>query len=77
MTLFVKQKIGDTKTLNKQVYMILGIILILVAIILGAIQHFNVYNLYGDVSNKWYFYGIVGIIGIIGIILVAWSYLKK
>ena len=57
--------------------MILGIILIIVAIILGVIQHFEVYNLYGDVANKWYFYGLVGIIGIIGIILVAWSYLKK
>jgi hypothetical protein len=79
MTLFVKQKTGDQKTLNKQVYMILGIILIIIAIILGAIQHFNVlgYSIYGDVANKWYFYGLIGIIGIIGIILVAWSYLKK
>ena len=57
--------------------MILGIILILVAIIVGAIQHFNVYNLYGDVSNKWYFYGLVIILGIIGIILAGWAYMKK
>jgi hypothetical protein len=77
MALFVKQKMGDRKTLNKRILQIFGIVLILVAIILGIIQHFEVYNFYGDVANKWYFYGLVGIIGIIGIILLAWSYLKK
>jgi len=34
-------------------------------------------NFYGDVANKWYFYGIVGIIGLIGILTVVWTYLKK
>jgi hypothetical protein len=79
MTLFVKQKTGDKKTLNKRILQIFGILLIVIAIILAIIQHFNVlgYSIYGDVANKWYFYGIVGIIGIIGIILLAWSYLKK
>jgi len=57
--------------------MILGAILIIVALILGIIQHFNVYNFYGDPANKWYFYGIVALIGIIGIIAAAWSYIKK
>jgi hypothetical protein len=33
--------------------------------------------MYGDVANKWYFYGIVGVIGLIGIIAVAWTYMKK
>ena len=56
---------------------ILGVVLIIVAIILGAVQHFNAYNLYGDQANKWYFYGGVGVIGIIGIILAAWAYMKK
>jgi hypothetical protein len=56
---------------------ILGAILIVIALILGLIQHFNVYNIYGDVANKWYFYGIVGVIGLIGIIAIAWSYIKK
>ncbi len=54
-----------------------GIVLIIVAIILGSIQHFNVYNIYGDLANKWYFYGSVGAIGLIGIILAVWSYMKK
>jgi hypothetical protein len=57
--------------------MITGVVLIIIALILGLIQHFNIYNFYGDAANKWYFYGIVGIIGIIGIIAAAWSYLKK
>jgi hypothetical protein len=56
---------------------LLGGVLVLVAIILFAVQHFNVYNFYGDVSNKWYFYGLIGIIGIIGVVLAAWYYSKK
>lgn len=55
----------------------LGGVLVLIAIILFAVQHFGVYNFYGDVSNKWYFYGLVGIIGIVGIVLAAWLYSKK
>jgi hypothetical protein len=35
------------------------------------------HNFYGDVANKWYFYGLVGVIGLIGIIAIAWTYLKK
>lgn len=63
----------DSKMIEKA----LGILLIIIAIILAAVQHFNVYNLYGDVSNKWYFYGLVIVIGIIGIILIAWGYMKS
>jgi amino acid transporter len=63
-------------TLNKTI-MTLGIALIIIALILGAIQHFNMYNFYGDAANKWYFYGIVGVIGIIGIIAAIWAYMKK
>jgi hypothetical protein len=59
----------------------LGIMLIIIAIILGAMQHFyfspNNQSLYGGDENKYYFYGLVAIIGLIGIILVAWSYMKK
>ncbi|HVP41716.1 MAG TPA: hypothetical protein VMS95_07165 [Candidatus Krumholzibacteriaceae bacterium] len=54
----------------------LGILLIIIAIILAAVQHSNAYNFYGDVSNKWYFYGLVIVIGIIGLILIAWGYMK-
>ena len=62
---------------NKMKGLLYGGILILIAIILFAVQHFGVYNLYGDVSNKWYFYGLVGIIGLIGVILALWLYTKK
>jgi uncharacterized membrane protein YuzA (DUF378 family) len=63
--------------LNKQTYQILGAILIIIALILGITQHFNIYNFYGGPDYKWYFYIIVGIIGLIGIIAIAWTYLKK
>jgi len=57
----------------------LGIVLIIIALILAAIQHFNAlgYSIYGSDANKWYFYGLVGVIGLIGIILAAWSYMRK
>jgi len=68
-----REKTLDTKMIEKA----LGILLIIIAIILAVVQHFGVANLYGDVSNRWYFYGLVIIIGIIGIILIAWAYMKK
>jgi hypothetical protein len=59
----------------------LGIVLIIIALILAAVQHFyygpNGQSLYGADANKWYFYGLVGVIGLIGIILAAWSYMRK
>jgi len=57
--------------------MILGAILIIIALILGIVQHTMTYNFYGDETNKWYFWGIAGVIGIIGIIAAAWAYIKK
>lgn len=54
-----------------------GILLIIIAAILGIVQHFNVYNLYGSVDNKWYFYGLVGVVGVIGIVLAIWAYMQK
>jgi Na+/melibiose symporter-like transporter len=61
---------------SKMMWMVIGALLIIIAIILGVVQHFQVYNIYGDDSNKWYFYGLVGVIGLIGIILAAWSLMK-
>ncbi len=58
-----------------------GVILIVIAMILFAVQHFyfgpNNQSLYGGDENKWYFYGLVGIIGLVGLILAAWSYMGK
>jgi hypothetical protein len=57
----------------------LGIVLIIVAIILGGVRYSGAYDFgvtYGS-GNGWYFYGLAGIIGLIGIILAAWSYMRK
>jgi len=54
-----------------------GILLITIALILGIVQHFSIYNIYGAASNQWYFYGAVGILGLIGIIVAAWGLMKK
>lgn len=57
--------------------LLFGGLLVLIAIILFLVQHFGVYNIYGDPSNKWYFYGLVGVIGLLGVIIAAWFYMKK
>jgi hypothetical protein len=54
-----------------------GIVLIIIALILGAMQHFGMYNFYGSDANKWYFYVLVGIVGLVGIVLAAWGAMKK
>jgi hypothetical protein len=57
----------------------LGIVLIIIALIIGAIRYFDIYDFgvaYGS-GYGWYFYGLVGVIGLIGIVLAVWSYLKK
>jgi hypothetical protein len=54
-----------------------GTVLIIIALILGAVQHF-VSNIAGSLGiDHWYFYGAVGIIGLIGIVLAAWGLMKK
>jgi len=56
-----------------------GMLLIIIAIILGAVRYSNSYDFgiaYGQ-GNGYYFYGLVGIIGLIGIVLAIWTYMKK
>ncbi|PIU59465.1 hypothetical protein COS86_04155 [Candidatus Bathyarchaeota archaeon CG07_land_8_20_14_0_80_47_9] len=56
-----------------------GMLLIIIAIILGAVRYSGSYDFgvtYGT-GNGWYFYGLVGIIGLIGIVLAIWAYMKK
>lgn len=62
---------------NKMMGQLLGGLLVIIAIILAAVQHFSMYNIYGSIDYKWYFYGLVVVIAIIGVVLVAWSYMKK
>jgi Na+/melibiose symporter-like transporter len=54
---------------------IVGILLIIIAIILGAVHFIGKIFYASDV--KWYFRGLVIVIGIIGIIILAWGYMKS
>jgi len=55
----------------------IGVVLIIVALIVGGVQLLHLVNIYGAGSNRWYFYGAVGVVGLIGIILTAYGLLKK
>ena len=52
----------------------LGVVLIIIAIIIGALRYSGAYTFGGHNTAV---YGGAGIIGLIGIILAAWSYAKK
>lgn len=54
--------------------LVLGILLIIIALILGAVRLSDAYD-FG--MRRLYLYRIAGIIGLIGIILAAWSYMRK
>jgi NADH:ubiquinone oxidoreductase subunit 6 (subunit J) len=54
-----------------------GMVLVLIALILGGVQDLHIANIYGGAESKWYFYGAVGAVLLIGIVLLAWSLLKK
>lgn len=63
------------KTLNsKMIEKVVGVLLIIIAIILGAVHFIGKIFYASDV--KWAFRGLVIIIGIIGIILLAWGFMK-
>jgi hypothetical protein len=56
----------------------LGIVLIIIALILGAVQlTSHVFSIYGSTATKYGYYGVVGVVGLIGIIVAVWSYMKK
>jgi hypothetical protein len=56
----------------------LGVVLIIIALILGAVQlTAHVFSIYGSTTTKYAYYVVVAIIGLIGIIIAAWSYMKK
>jgi len=54
-----------------------GIVLMVIALILGGVQDLHAYNIYGSAANKWYFYSVIGIVFLVGIALVLWSYMKR
>jgi surface polysaccharide O-acyltransferase-like enzyme len=72
MQVIIITKIGRMVNLKSKTVLSLGVVLIAAAVILGAVQYFGVYNIYGTM-DKWYFYGPVAAIGLIGIILVVWK----
>ena len=59
----------------------IGVMLILIAAIIGVIQVLNIAKTYEAVGvsaeTRYYWYGLVGVIGLIGIILVIWAYIRK
>jgi len=55
----------------------LGIVLIVIALILGGVQDLHMYNIYGSGANKSYFYSSIGIVLLIGIALAVWTYVRK
>lgn len=63
--------------MNKMM-LVLGIVLVIVALILGAVQlTAHALSIYGSTTTKYGYYAVVGVIGLIGIIITAWSYMKK
>jgi hypothetical protein len=65
---------------SKTVGLAIGALLIIIALILGAIQLFNIGGV--DFTTMWgvrhlYVYGLFGVIGIVGIIIAAWALMKK
>jgi hypothetical protein len=63
---------------SKTIGLGIGAILIIIALILGAIQLFNAYDFTPSMGGRHlYVYGLFGVIGLIGIIIAAWALMKK
>jgi hypothetical protein len=57
--------------MNKVMF-VLGIVLIVIAVILGAVQlATHALSIYGSTITKYGYYAVVGAIGLIGIIITA------
>lgn len=54
-----------------------GLFLIMVAMLLGAIQDLRIFNIYGSGDYKWYFYSALIIILVAGIAVAVWPYKKN
>jgi amino acid transporter len=69
------------KKLNtKTVALAVGVLLIIIALILGGVRYSGANDLgvpYHTSNGGYYFYGAVGIIGLIGIIIAVWGLLMK
>jgi hypothetical protein len=64
---------------SKTIGLGLGALLIIIALILGAVRYSGAYDFgvaYGS-GMGWYFYGLAGVIGLVGIIIAAWALMKK
>jgi spore maturation protein SpmA len=57
------------------VVLVLGVLLIIIAIILAAIN--LIAKKFDSSDIKWYFRGLFVVIGLIGIVLAAWGLMKK
>jgi hypothetical protein len=57
--------------------MALGVLLIIVALVLGGIDYLGFYDFGPMFGRHLYFYGVVGVIGLVGIILAIWSLMKQ
>ena len=80
MSSLSKQSLFSRNVSSKLIYVSSAIrrfALIVIALIIGGVQDLHLYNIYGDASNKGYFYGALGVILIVGIIMVAYSALKR
>jgi formate hydrogenlyase subunit 4 len=61
---------------SKTIGLGLGIVLILIALVLGGLQISHIYDVVSH-PTPLYYYVLVGVVGLIGIIVAAWALMKK
>jgi hypothetical protein len=63
---------------SKTIGTALGVLLVLIALVLGGIELFNIYDFVPVLGGRHlYVYGVFGVIGLIGLILAFWALMKK